>query len=168
MERRDQAGLRDLLGRASEGDRTALEPAFSALHPVVLSLCRRLLDATSAEDAAQEALITLFANLSQYDAERDPIPWSLAFAANACRTSRKRQSRRREQSDPPESASDSTPEDMLFQAELRAAVQQTLVSLSALDEETLHLAMGDRPPGATFRKRLERASERFRTAWSLR
>lgn len=68
----------------------------------------------------------------------------------------------------PERASTSSPEADVLDAELRAAVHTTLASLSPLDAETLALAMGDRPTGATFRKRLERAIGRFRTAWSDR
>lgn len=127
-----------------------------------------MLDGSAAEDASQEALVNLFAHVGEFDAGRDPVPWALAFAANASRTVRKRVFRQREQSDPPALASEEHPEEYIVNAELRAAVQATLGALSPLDAETLALAMGERPPGPTFRKRLERASARFRAAWSLR
>ena len=152
----------------ADGDRAALEPAFARLHPLVLGFCRRVLDGPTAEDAAQEALLNLFAYSGEYDASRDPVPWALAFASNACRTARKRTLRRREQGEVPDLPGDVEPEGPLMDAQLRGAVQTTLASLSLLDAETLALAMGDRPSGATFRKRLERASARFRAAWSLR
>lgn len=152
----------------ADGDRTALEPAFARLQPLMLGFCRRVLDGPAAEDAAQEALVKLFAHASDYEAGRDPVPWAFAFAANACRTARKRVIRRREQGDVPELSGDADPEGRLIEAELRAAVNATLATLSPLDAETLALAMGERPLGATFRKRLERASGRFRAAWSLR
>ena len=168
MEADERASLRADLARVADGDRTALEPAFVRLHPLVLGFCRRVLDGPSAEDAAQEALVNLFAHVGDYDAERDPVPWALAFAANASRTARKRVIRRREQSEVPDLATHADPDAALMDAELRAAVQATLATLSPLDAETLALAMGERPLGATFRKRLERASARFRAAWSLR
>ena len=155
------------LARAADGDRAALEPAFVRLYPLVLGLCRRLLDGPAAEDAAQDALVNLFAHVGEYDPERDPVPWALAFGSNACRTARKRAVRRREQGDVPEIGGASDPETDLADAELRAAVQATLVTLSAIDAETLACAMGERPQGATFRKRLQRASARFRAAWSF-
>lgn len=164
MEADDRAQLRADLARVADGDRAALEPAFVRLHPLVLGFCRRVLDGPTAEDAAQDALVNLFAHAGDYDAERDPVPWALAFASNACRTARKRVIRRKESADIPELPGDSD----LLDAELRAAVRSTLATLSPLDAETLALAMGDRPTGATFRKRLERASARFRAAWSLR
>lgn len=168
MEADERALLRADLARVADGDRTALEPAFSRLQPLVLGFCRRVLDGPTAEDASQEALVKLFAHASDYDAERDPVPWALAFAANACRTARKRVARRKEQGDIPDRAVDGDPDTALMDAELIAAVQATLATLSPLDAETLALAMGERPPGATFRKRLERASARFRAVWSFR
>lgn len=168
MEADERAALGALLARAADGDRAALEPAFGALQPLVLGFCQRVLDGTAAEDAAQEALLTLFAHVGDFDATRDPVPWALAFASNACRTARKRVLRRREEADPPDITGTSNPEASLVEAQVRVAVQATLGALSPLDTETLRLAMGERPPGATFRKRLERASARFRAAWSLR
>lgn len=168
MEADDRAQLRADLARVADGDRAALEPAFVRLHPLVLGFCRRVLGGPTAEDAAQEALVNLFAHAGDYDAERDPLPWALAFATNACRTARKRVIRRKESADIPELPTESAPDSALLDAELRAAVHNTLATLSPLDAETLALAMGDRPTGATFRKRLERASARFRAAWSLR
>lgn len=168
MEADERASLRADLARVADGDRVALEPAFARLHPLVLGFCRRVLDGPTAEDVAQDALVNLFAHVGDYDADRDPVPWVLAFAANACRTARKRVDRRRERDDPPELASDTDPLAEVIDAQLRDAVRATLATLSPLDAETLALAMGERPPGATFRKRFERASARFRAAWGLR
>ena len=166
MTEAERAALRADLTRAADGDRAALEPAFVRLHPLVLGFCQRVLVGPSAEDAAQEALATLFAHLGDYDAGRDAVPWALAFASNACRTSRRSAGRRRESPDPPDRPAPDDPEAALLEAELAAAVHATLGALSARDAETLALAMGQRPANATFRKRLERASARFRAAWS--
>jgi RNA polymerase sigma-70 factor (ECF subfamily) len=153
------------LARLADGDRTALEPVFERLHPFVTAFCHRVLD-DGADDAAHEALLSLYAHVGGYDPERDPLPWAVAFAVNACRTSRRRQQRRREGGEVPDAPSRTTPESELLDAELRAVVHATLATLSPVDAETLALAMGDRPAGATYRKRLERAIARFRAAWS--
>lgn len=168
MDHEARQALAAELALVADGDREALERAFAVLHPLVLSFCRRALDADQADDAAQEALVTLFAHVGSYDASRDPVPWVLAFASNACRTLRKRHVRRREVPDPPDRPGESTPEKELVESRLRAAVQATIGGLSPLDAETLTLALGERPAGATFRKRLERAAARFRAAWSAR
>lgn len=169
MESRDREELRADLARAQDGDRAVLDRAFARLHPLVRRFCARVLgEGPAAEDAAQDALVNLFAHVGAYDPGRDPVPWMLAFASNACRTSRKRATRRREVPDVPERASIGSPEADVLEAELRAAVHATLASLSPLDAETLALAMGERPASATFRKRLERAIGRFRAAWSDR
>ena len=168
MQKEEEQALREALTRIADGDRGALPRAFELLHPLVLRVCSRLLDGPLAEDAAQEALLTLFAHVSAYDPERSPVPWVLAFATNAARTARKRSQRRRELDELPEMTSSGDPESEHLEAELREAVRATIGSLSALDSETLSLAMGERPPTATFRKRFERAARRFRAAWSKR
>jgi RNA polymerase sigma factor (sigma-70 family) len=169
VEPRDKEELRADLARIGDGDRVVLERAFTRLHPLVRGFCGRVLgDGPLADDAAQDALVNLFAHVGAYDPERDPVPWVLAFASNACRTVRKRTSRQREVPDLPELAAAGSPEAEVLDAELRAAVRATLAALSPIDGETLALAMGERPTGATFRKRLERAIGRFRAAWSER
>lgn len=167
MEPEARQALAAALARVADGDREALDRAFFQLHPLLLGFCRRVLGDEQAEDAAQEALATLFSHVSRYETGRDPVPWALAFAANACRTLRKRQSRRREVPDPPDRPARSSPEEELLEAQLRLSVLETIGSLSPLDAETLRLALGERPAGATFRKRLERAAARFRAAWSV-
>ena len=158
--------LGDDLARLADGDRTALESAFGALHPLVRSFTGRLLDPVAADDAAHDALLRLLERVGDYQPGRDPVPWVLAFASNACRTARRKAARSRESAEvDPHGAA--TPEGELLDAELRRAVQDTLLGLSPLDAETLQLAMGERPVGPTFRKRLERAAARFRAAWSF-
>jgi DNA-directed RNA polymerase specialized sigma24 family protein len=161
----DAAARRQLsldLGRLASGDRSALDPAFEVLRPFVVDYCRRVLAGRGdPEDAAHEALLTLFANVHRYDAERDPVPWVLAFAVNACRTALRRIARRREVP----AADDPRHDASAIELELRDAVMSTIGSLSTLDADTLRLAMGERPADATFRKRLSRAMARFRIAW---
>ncbi|MFZ5479474.1 MAG: hypothetical protein ACOZNI_22100 [Myxococcota bacterium] len=108
----------------------------------------------------------MFARASGFDASRAALPWLLAIAANECRTMRQRRARRRE--DPlvdREPAAPDCPEALVLAADERAAIESVTGTLDALDAETLRQAMDQRPPGATFRKRLERAIGRFRDRW---
>lgn len=166
----ERSSLAGDLARLADGDRSAMDAAFAALHPLVLGFTRRLLDPVAAEDAAQDALVRLFERVSDYDATRDPVPWALAFASNACRTARRKAGRSREGAAgtalDTAPAAGRTPDAALFDAELQDAVRTTLGGLSPLDSETLQLALGERPNTPTFRKRLERATARFRAAWS--
>jgi RNA polymerase sigma-70 factor (ECF subfamily) len=167
VEPAEAEALREELALAADGDRRAVERAFTRLHPFVLAFCTRALrDPVAAEDATQEALVRLFAHVGAYDAGRAPAPWVLAFASNACRTARKRALRRRESAVVPDLVCYASPEAALLEGELRAAVQAMLAALPALDAETLTVAMGDdKPVGPTFRKRLQRALQRVRAVW---
>jgi hypothetical protein len=64
-----------------------------------------------------------------------------------------------------------SPEADVIARDLERAAREVLGTLSTIDIETLEAsARGERPdlPQATFRKRLERALVRLRTAWSTR
>jgi RNA polymerase sigma-70 factor (ECF subfamily) len=164
----DAASRRQLaadLARLADGDRSAIEPAFAAMRPFVAAYCRRILqDGTDAEDAAHDALLRLFANATRYDADRDPIPWVLAFAVNACRTTKRRSLRRREAPEVDVSMNPAQ-QDAILERELREAVVATIDALSPMDADALRVAMGERPSDPTFRKRVSRAMARFRLAW---
>jgi DNA-directed RNA polymerase specialized sigma24 family protein len=158
--------------RLADGDRHAFEPVFAALWPVLRAFAARALPIPAeAEDAAQSALVKVFARAAQFDARRDALPWALGIAAYECRTLRKARFRRREEltREPPEPADARTPEDAAIERDLQAAAAEVLGGLSALDAETLlAAARGERDPSATFRKRLERALARFRKEWRAR
>ena len=164
----DAASRRQLAGdlaRLADGDRSAIEPVFATLRPFVTAYCGRILnDSSEAEDVAHDALLRIFANVSRYDSSRDPIPWVLAFAVNACRTAKRRRLRRRTEPevDPSMNAAQ---QEALLERELRDAVVATIDALSPTDAEALRIAMGERPSDATFRKRVSRAMARFRLAW---
>ena len=168
----ERAELRRLLGRLAEGDRTAFKPAFALLWPQLRSFSVRMAGEPDGEDAAQAALLKIFARASEYDPERDPLPWALGLAAWECRTLRKARVRRREDSSPvPEgTAPDASPEETAIERDLLAAAAEVLGTLRPLDVETItSIATGARhAEGATFRKRLERALSRFRLAWRAR
>ena len=163
--------------RLADGDRSAFEPLFETLLPLVEALCRRALgDPTEAQDAAQETMLRVFSRASELDRSRDALNWILGIAAYQCKTHRKRRRRRREE--PAEGALGERPapgpgqeEDLMVQS-MTAAALEVLGTLRPADEETIRIAFsnGQRPdvPAATFRKRLQRALERLRTAWEAR
>ncbi len=128
---------------------------------------------TDSDDVAQEALLRIFARASEFDGDRDVLPWALGIVAYECRTLRRRVERRREYlgaREVPEFAEIApTPEGALVERELEAAAMEVLGTLHPRDVATILVATRDaeRPPipGATFRKRLERATGRLRFAW---
>ena len=169
MDHGARAALQRGMCRLAEGDREAFEPVFSALWPVLRAFAARALTVPAeAEDAAQSALVKVFARAAEFDAGREALPWALGIAAYECRTLRKSRARRREDlaTAPPEAVDARTPEDAAIERDLQAAAAEVLGGLSALDAETLlAAARGERDPSATFRKRLERALARFRKEW---
>lgn len=134
----------------------------------------RLAGEADGDDAAQVALLKVFSRASEYDPERDPLPWALGVVAWECRTLRRVRQRRREEFVPAPGASPvsghPSPEAAAIERDLLAAAQAVLGTLRPLDIETItSIASGDRPAqGATFRKRAERALSRFRLAWRAR
>ncbi|HUJ26393.1 MAG TPA: sigma-70 family RNA polymerase sigma factor [Myxococcales bacterium] len=161
--------------RLADGDRSAFRPAFAMLWPQLRTFSVRLAGEADGEDAAQAALLRVFARAGEYDRDRDALAWALGIAAWECRTLRKRRERRREQLalalDVADAAAAgaSSPEDAAVERELREAAESILGTLRPIDIETIAAAAsGRRAQGATFRKRLERALARFRLAWRAR
>ena len=121
----------------------------------------------------QTALLKLFSRASEFDCERDAVAWVLGIVGWEVRSFRQRVRRRREEPADlaPEGFSDVTPEALVIQRDLEAAALAVLGSLRPEDIATLEaVTQGERPdlPAATFRKRVERAVQRFRAAWRSR
>lgn len=163
----------ELLRRLADGDRSASAPLFTALWPIVLRFCTRLLGSVQdAEDAAQQTLEKVFSRISQLDPTRPPLGWVLALATWECRTLRKRRLRSRETpSDDEHPVADAAPgpEAAALESNLSAALAAALGELPAADRDTLLAVLNEEVPegvaGATFRKRRERALERLRGVW---
>jgi RNA polymerase sigma factor (sigma-70 family) len=166
---------RNLL-RLAQGERDAFDEVFRALWPPILALARRLLDADAeAEDAAQEVLMKVFAQVDQYDAGRDALSWVFAITAFEARTFRKRRVRRREETGAAIESPDDrgrTPEVDLGDAELRARLGQSVDLLTEADRKAISAYLGDGheqgeslPLAATDRKRRQRAIARLRSIW---
>ena len=165
-----RAEIQALLVRLSEGDRSAIEPAFHALWSILGRFSARALGSSAeAEDAAQQALMKVFGQVAGFDRAKDGVAWVLTIASYECRTSRRRTERRREQAI--DSAADlasgeRTPEALAVQRDLEAAAREILDGLGEDDARAILAALDEnRPADATFRKRLQRALGRLRLAW---
>jgi RNA polymerase sigma-70 factor (ECF subfamily) len=174
MEADDRSELQRDLTRLAAGERDAFAPVFTRLWPELRALAGRYLPAADAEDAAQLALMKLFARAQEFDPERDALAWCFGVALWEIRSARKRQWRRRDVAGEEALAArpddtGCTPEQLAIAADLAAALDQTLASLRPTDVETLlRYARDERPRGAGFRKRLQRARQRLQLAWSQR
>jgi len=161
--------------RLASGDRSAFEPAYELLWPVLRRFAQRMLgEDAAADDAAQSALLKVFTRCSELDVERDALTWTLGITAYECRTLRRQQSRRREVGEGAlrsHVAHEPGPEASVLGRELERAAAEVLGTLQPVDVETLRAMMaGERPAvaPATYRKRLERALGRLRSAWRSR
>ncbi len=174
MDRHQGEELQRAMVRLADGDRSAFRPVYEAIWPIVRRFAARSLgNAADADDVAQEALLRIFARASEFDTDRDVLPWALGIVAHECRTLRRRIERRRENLGAQEvselAAAAPTPEGALVERELEAAAMEVLGTLGPQDVATILVATreAERPaiPAATFRKRLERATTRLRFAW---
>ena len=152
------------MARLADGDRDALAFVFDALDGPVRALSHKLLGGgPDADDAAQDALLEVFASVDRYERGRDPITWALTIAGWQCRTVRRRRSRSRTTSATHEPASDAgSPEEDTMRDELRRAIVEVAGTLSPIDQETLEAMLTESGEGPTFRKRKERLLDRLR------
>ena len=97
----DNAGadptLEALVAQSRAGDRTALDGVVAAIRDRVFNLAVRMLwHPADAEDATQEILIRIIANLGSYRGESAFTTWAYRVAANYLLTTRKRRAEREE------------------------------------------------------------------------
>jgi RNA polymerase sigma-70 factor (ECF subfamily) len=77
---------RETLERVRRRDPEALGEFFDTYFDRVFGFVRRLVgDPTVAEDVAQEVFLKVHRAADRLDAGRDPVPWLMAIAHNACR-----------------------------------------------------------------------------------
>ena len=173
MDATARAELQEWLVRLADGDRSAFAPLFARAEPLLRNLASRMLGpGGDAEDAAQQALLRVFSRVGELDPERDGLGWMLAIVGNECRTVRKKRRRRREVFEGAEVPGSGDPEAELASSELARAAREVLGSLRPEDADALRAGIGELPrpavPPATFRKRLQRATQRLRLAWRLK
>jgi len=172
----DRAQLTAWMTAAADGDRAAVDPLFHALSPLAVAYATRMLggDRALAEDCAQDALVGLFGQLERFDRARDALTWALTHVTWQCRTARRRRTRRAEA---PLAYAPEPGLDGRTLAEERDLVRAALAELALLeprDAEVIAAALTDADAlrdalaPATYRKRLERALTRLRSAWRAR
>ena len=86
--------------KARDGDRVALEGLMRLVQGDVWRLCKYMVDAQSADDLAQDALVKMIGSLHRVTAEHNVRAWTLGIARHMCLDEiRRRQRRRRLQKD---------------------------------------------------------------------
>lgn len=80
-----------LVERARTGDPEAIEEVLSRIRPLVLSRCSRLLPhVDDAEDAAQDALVSIAQNIGSYSGAGSFRGWVTVIASNSARMTYRR------------------------------------------------------------------------------
>lgn len=78
--------VQELEGRASRGDRRALEALLREHARAVADLCRYLIGPAEARDSAQEALEKIVTSIAKFDPAKGTFrAWALTVARNTCR-----------------------------------------------------------------------------------
>jgi RNA polymerase sigma-70 factor (ECF subfamily) len=79
-----RTSLIEALHRVAAGDRAALSEVYSATSAKLFAVCLRILpDRDEAEDALQEAYLTVWRNAGRFDAARaSPITWLVTLTRN--------------------------------------------------------------------------------------
>ena len=84
-----------LVERAQHGDRSALETLLRRHHARLVSVCARILgDRSDADDAAQNALISIVRNIAGFDGRSSFGTWAHRIAANAALDELRKRARR--------------------------------------------------------------------------
>jgi RNA polymerase sigma factor (sigma-70 family) len=156
----------------SRGDRSVFDRLFRELYPRAFYAARRQLREAEAHDAAQTALMKIFARAERFEPGLPAIPWFYAMLANELRTAVRRDRREagrlapqgRIEGLPESSATD--PEALLVAKELAVALEDAIARLDGKSAEAIAALLGRAPPpevpDATLRKRISRGYLRLR------
>lgn len=159
--------------RLSDGDRSAFPSLLEEVWPIILAFAQRgLRHQADAEDVAQEVFVRVCSRISEFDRTQDGLSWIFGIAGYEIMTHRRRLQRRKESSYGPDimahAAQTSSQEESLLQRELMDVLAQAVGALS--DDDRHALGFDSNPvandiPGATRRKRRQRALGRLRVLW---
>lgn len=161
----ERRSLNAAMARLAAGDRTELESVYARLAPPLGRFCGKMLGhGADAEDAAQQALETLYGRAADYDPSRDALSWALTIAAWECRTIRRKRSRSRNAPLHEDSLRDAgaDPERANGERELAHAVEAAVGELRDEDRAVLEQVLDDARGDAAFRKRKQRMIDRLR------
>jgi RNA polymerase sigma-70 factor (ECF subfamily) len=82
----DDSALDDLVESAQRGDRAALDEVLLRIRPMVVRRCTRFLPHhADAEDAAQDALLTISRKITSYSGRGSFLGWVTVVTSNAAR-----------------------------------------------------------------------------------
>jgi RNA polymerase sigma-70 factor (ECF subfamily) len=82
----DDSGLEDLVRSARGGDQAALDEVLLRIRPLVLSRCSRFLPHhADAEEAAQDALLTISRKIGSFTGRGSFVGWVTVVTSNAAR-----------------------------------------------------------------------------------
>ena len=157
----------------STGDRTVFDNVFRELYPRAYLVARRQLREPEAHDAAQTAMLKIFARAETFEPGRAALPWFYATLSNALRTAVRRDRREGKRLAPYEliepQLRDPNPdaEVLLIEGELEASLEHALLQLDATSAQAIAALLGRALPPAVsdvaLRKRVSRAYIRLRT-----
>jgi RNA polymerase sigma-70 factor (ECF subfamily) len=142
---------------ALRGDRAAFATLFARFAPRVKAYLLRLgLDAASAEEQAQEVLLTVWRKAALFDPERaSAAAWIFAIARNQRIDAARRAQRATPPPDPTDEQAPVPVADTILAAEDRSArVQAALASLPAEQADVIRLAFFDDRPHADIEQAL--------------
>nr|WP_269084251.1 RNA polymerase sigma factor [Streptacidiphilus carbonis] len=95
----EDSELTQLVAAAQAGDRASLEHLLTRLRPTVVRRCSRFLPHhADAEEAAQDALLSISTHLPEYSGRGPFLGWVTVIASNAARSTYRSMSRRAEDS----------------------------------------------------------------------
>lgn len=95
----DEEGLAELVASAQAGDRASLDRLLVRLRPLVMRRCSRFLPHhADAEEAAQDALLSISTHLHEYSGRGSFTGWVTVIASNAARAAYRSMRRRAEDS----------------------------------------------------------------------
>jgi RNA polymerase sigma factor (sigma-70 family) len=155
-----------LMARLADGDRSAFDPLFRALHPRAFRLARARVAPDLADDAAQSALMKVFARASEFEPGRPALPWFYAVVANEIRAVARKRALAGDDAALAVLPADDDPERELLERELGRALDAALESLDDDAATCIASLLGDRPrpaiAPAAFRKRVSRVYAQLR------
>lgn len=151
----------------ASGDRSAFPPLFRALWPRAVAAASRRLDTQGAADAAQSAMVRVFARAPEFRAGSPVLPWFYAVVANGIRAVvRRNRAPTASMTEAESLSSGGDPEAVVLDRELRAALAGAIDALDPASAEAIAALLGEtaRPAidDAAFRKRLSRAYAKLR------
>jgi RNA polymerase sigma factor (sigma-70 family) len=95
----DESELTELVAKAQAGDAASLEHLLTKLRPTVMRRCSRFLPHhADAEEAAQDALLSISTHLHEYSGRGSFLGWVTVIASNAARSTYRSMRRRAEES----------------------------------------------------------------------